>query len=295
MAGSGAPPVISRKIAVVTGATSGIGEVTARRLASQGAFVVLVGHDVGRGRAALERIRTLVPSAQLDLVTGDLAERVGVDTLAAELTQRYPRIDVLVNNAGAIYARREVTRDGVERTWALNVVAPFRLTRGLEGSLRAAGYARVVNVASDAHRGQHLDFADLEGAKGYSGYRAYGRSKLALLVWTFELARRWSGTGVTVNAVHPGFVRTGFAQNNGGAFAGVVRFVSYLFAVGPEVGADTPVFAAVDPSLEGRTGLYLVRETATLPSPDARNVEDGPRLVRLLEAGPPSLVRPVGW
>lgn len=279
-----------RKIAVITGATSGIGEVTARRLAAAGAVVVLVGRDPRRGRATLERIRTLVPNARLDLLLGDLAEEQGVDEVGHELTMRYPRIDILINNAGGIFARRELTSDRTERTWALNVRAPFRLTRSVERSLRAAGYARVVNVASEAHRGHALDFSDLEGERAYSGWRAYGRSKLALLLLTFELARRWRGTGITVNAVHPGFVRTRFGLNNGGAFAAGVRLASLLFARSAEHGADPVVYAAWDPDMEGRTGLYLLHEKPTEASAEARRAPDAGRLWKLLESGGPAAV-----
>ncbi len=186
-----------------------------------------------------------------------------------------------MNNAGAYYRRRETTADGIERTFALNVLAPFVLTTELEGALRAGAPSRVVQVGSAAHRGYALDFSDLQSERAYRGFAAYGRSKLALLLLTRELARRWPANEVAVNAVHPGFVRSGFGRNNSGATALGIRVASALFGTSVLRGADTPVFAATDPSVAGITGEYFVRRRTTPGSAASRDPEAAARLYRV--------------
>src|SRR5262249_29237621 len=201
------------KLCVITGATSGIGLVAAERLAAQGAQLVLVGRDPARGGAAIARIRRRAPRAGGRVHYADLSRLDALRTLAAGLNA-LSRIDVLINNAGAMFWRREVTADGLERTFALNHLAYFVLTALLRDKLAASSPARIVNVASDAHRGARLDFGDLQSARNYSGIRAYSRSKLCNILFTRELARRLAGTGVTANCLHPGFVNSRFADNN---------------------------------------------------------------------------------
>ena len=187
--------------------------------------------------------------------------------VAAEIAERVPHIDVLVNNAGAVFRRRELTAEGHERTWALNVLSPFLLTDLLLGRLRESAPSRVVNVSSAAHHGARIDLADPEAAQRYSGYRQYGASKLALVVLTYELARRLSGSGITVNALHPGFVQTEFGQNNGGGFALAIRVLAFLFAIRPDAGARTSVFLSTSGGVEGVTGHYFVRGRSARSSP----------------------------
>ena len=186
----------------------------------------------------------------------DLAVLAEVRALAATLLDRYPALHILVNNAGAYLTRRQVTSDGLERTFALNVLGPYTLTALLAPRLMASAPARVVNVSSAAHYRSRVDFSDLQSSRRYSGFAVYGNSKLELLWLTREFARRLAGTGVTVNAVHPGFVRSGFGLNNGGATKFFMRIAMRLFARSALRGADTPIYVASAPELDGRTGGY---------------------------------------
>jgi NAD(P)-dependent dehydrogenase (short-subunit alcohol dehydrogenase family) len=261
------------KVCVITGATSGIGLVAAERLAAMGARLVLVGRDKGRGEAALARIRSKTPSAELRIHYADLSRLAEMNHLAAEIAALELRIDVLINNAGAMFNERRLTEDGLERTFALNHMAYFVLSNRLKDRLIAAAPARVVNVASDAHRGNTLDFADLQGARDYRGFRAYGRSKLANILFTRELARRLAGTGVSANCLHPGFVATRFGDNNGGLFGFGIGIAKRLFALSPEQGAETIVYLAAAPDLANTTGGYFAKSRPVTPTAAAR--EDG--------------------
>jgi NAD(P)-dependent dehydrogenase (short-subunit alcohol dehydrogenase family) len=277
--GAARPSNSPRRLAVVTGGDSGLGFAIAMALASRGLDLVLVARNAGRLSAAAEAIRGAVPGATVEeLLTTDLASPAEVQRVAETIAREHPRVDLLVNNAGGIFARRDVSPEGVERTFALNVLAPFALTYRLAGPLLAAPHARVVNVASAAHRGHRLPMDDLLGERRYSGWRAYGRSKLALILLSREFARRWAGSSVMVFAVHPGFVRTRFGLNNPGALGLGFRVALALFAIGPRRGAETPVFVATDPSLEGYTGLYFARRRVRLGSGRSRDGELGQRL-----------------
>ncbi len=204
------------KICVVTGATSGIGRETALALARLGAEVALCARDEGRGAAVREEVARVAAGPAPRLFVADLASLAQVRRLAAELAAALPRINVLVNNAGAIHMKRKHTVDGHETTFAVNHLAPFLLTSLLLPTLRASAPSRVVTVSSDAHRSGRIDFDDLMGAKDYAGMRAYAQSKLANVLFAYELARRLEGTGVTSNALHPGVVATGFGRNDPG-------------------------------------------------------------------------------
>jgi NAD(P)-dependent dehydrogenase (short-subunit alcohol dehydrogenase family) len=272
-------PNLSGRTAVVTGGTSGIGLEIARGLAARGARTVVVGRGKARAaQACAEIVRSLGTATVEPVAVTDLALLSDVRELARTLLERYPQVHVLVNNAGVYLRRREVTSEGHERTFALNVLAPFLLTSLLSDRLRASAPARVVNVSSTAHRGQTVDFSDLESAKRFSGFRVYGRSKLELLLLSRELARRFQGTGVTVNAVHPGFVASGFGRNNGGATAVGFRLIELLFAINVRRGAETPLFVASDPSVAAATGEYFARSRLARASPAAGRAEDARRL-----------------
>jgi NAD(P)-dependent dehydrogenase (short-subunit alcohol dehydrogenase family) len=259
------------KLCVITGATSGIGLVAAERLAALGARLILVGRDKARGDAALARIHAGVPGASLAIRYADLSRLSEMKRLATEIAAAEPRLDVLVNNAGAMFTSRGVTADGLERTFALNHMAYFVLAECLKERLAAAAPARIVNVASEAHRGSRLDFGDLQAAKGYRGFRVYGRSKLCNILFTRELARRLEGTGITVNCLHPGFVASRFGDNNPGLFRLGLGFAKSFFAIPPERGAETVVYLASSPEVDGVTGGYFDKCRPRLPSPEAQD------------------------
>ncbi|MDC7786465.1 SDR family NAD(P)-dependent oxidoreductase [Rhodoplanes sp. TEM] len=260
---------LSGKTVVITGATGGIGLETAVGLARKGARLVLVGRDRARGEAALARLRQLVPGAEAEIDYADLARLDDLRALAARLAAR-PRVDVLLNNAGGMFARREVTADGLERTFALNHMAYVALTVLLRDTLVRSAPARVVNVASEAHRGATLDLDDLQAARGYGGWPVYRRSKLANILFTRELARRLAGTGVTANCLHPGFVATGFGDNNRGLYGLGIR-IAKLFALPLAEGAATSIHVASAPEFDTTTGAYVVRSRLAEPSAAARD------------------------
>jgi NAD(P)-dependent dehydrogenase (short-subunit alcohol dehydrogenase family) len=259
------------KTIVATGATSGIGEAAAVALASIGARVLLVARDEGRARATMLKLEAKAPGLGHRVHLADLssmaeARRVGTAIAASE-----PRIDVLINNAGAMFAERRVTPEGLELTFALNHMAYFTLTQALRERFIASAPARIVSTASDAHQGASLDFDDLQSAKGgYRGFKVYGRSKLANILFTRELARRLAGTGVTANCFHPGVVATRFGDASGG-WAGRVIPLLRPFFLSPEKGADTLVYLASALEVEKTTGEYFVKRKITETSPAARD------------------------
>ena len=258
------------KVCVITGATSGIGQVAAEQLARMGARLVLVARDARRAEATMARLRACAPATAHGVHYADLSRISEMKRVAAEIAAAEPRIDLLVNNAGALFSAREVTADGLEKHFAVNHVAYMVLTQGLGERLFAAAPARVVSTASGAHHGARLDLADLQTAKGYNGVLAYQRSKLYNIMWTRELARRWAGKGVTVNCFHPGFVATRYGDNAGGLLAIGVR-IAKLFAISPEKGARTLIHLATSPDVADVTGGYFVKCRLTAPSHDAEN------------------------
>jgi NAD(P)-dependent dehydrogenase (short-subunit alcohol dehydrogenase family) len=269
------PWSISGKTVVITGATNGIGEAAAIALAKQGAHLVLVGRDPTRGADTLAKVKAAGdPNAQLLLA--DLSSQAEIRKLAGQL-QALPRIDVLVNNAGAVFTTRQVTVDGLERTFALNHLAYFLLTELLLDKIKGSAPARIVNVASEAHRSGKLDFDDLQLEKKFSTFAAYGTSKLANILFTRELARRLAGSGVTANVLHPGTVATGFGRNNPGLFGLAIRLLRPFFRT-PEKGAETIVYLAADPALDGVTGEYFADRRPKTPTKRAQSDADAAKL-----------------
>ena len=265
------------KVVVMTGATSGIGEVAARRLAEQGARIVFVARDPERADATLAKLREAGPGVAHWSHIADLSSMADTRRIAAEIAKAEPRIDVLINNAGAVFDHRFETTEDLELTFALNHMAYFVMTEGLKERLVASAPARIVNTASVAHQGAHLDFDDLQARRSYSGIRAYSRSKLCNILFTRELARRLAGTGVTANSLHPGFVATRFGDNTAGLLK-LVMPLAKLFAISPEDGARTIVYLASSPEVEGKSGLYFDKSAPKTPSVAAQDDTAAARL-----------------
>jgi len=267
------------KTCIITGATSGIGLAAAEALAAKGASLALVGRDRARGEAALARVRAVSPGGSATMHYADLSRMSEVRRLGADLLAANPRIDVLVNNAGALFQRRDVTGDDLERTFALNHIAYFLLTQVLRDRLVASAPARVVSVASRAHeRACGLDFNDLNLELGFSSWKAYSRSKLANILFTRELARRLAGTGVTANCLHPGFVASRFGDNNRGLFRWGIGLAKRLTAISEAQGAETIIYLASDPAVGEITGGYFASSRPATPSAAAQDDEAARRL-----------------
>ena len=250
------------KTVLITGGTGGIGKAAAIRLASMGARVGVTGRDRTRAEASAAEIRDASGKAAVDVFVADMSSQAEVRRLAAEVLAAYPRIDVLLNNVGGFWSHRHVTADGLERTFALNHLAPFLLTSLLSDRLIASAPARVVTVSSGAQGMGKIDFDDLMGERKYSGQAAYNQSKLANVMFTYELARRFEGTGVTATVLHPGMTNTAFsAEDPSRVFAPLVVILR-PFMKSPERGADTPVYLASSPDVEGVSGRYFANQTA---------------------------------
>ena len=264
------------KIALVTGATNGIGIWTALGLAQQGYTVGIVARDRTRGTAMRTWLAERAQAGQVDLFLADLSSLAEVRRLADEVKQRYPRLDLLVNNAGLVRDQRELTPDGFERIVAVNHLAPFLLTMELLDLIKRSAPARIVNVGSEASDRAVLDLDNLQSEKQFSMMGAYGQSKLAIMMATFELARRLDGSGVTVNVVHPGVVATNIFDL-GGWKGGLVRILMpliRLFLLTPEQGARTTLHVATAAELAGVTGRYFKnsKEAAHNPIADDRTL-----------------------
>jgi len=272
---------LADRVCLITGATLGIGLATAVGLARQGATLILVARNRERGAAVLARICEETGSTCGEFFAADLSKQAEVRELAEEIQARYPRLNVLINNAGSFFHERQESADGIEMTWALNVLGPFLLTRRLLPSLEASGSARVINVSSVVHWGGRIHFDHLEGKEKYNGLRAYSQSKLAIVVLTCEFARRLDGTGITVNALDPGFVATGIISENAGRFWRLVQSAANLVAVSPERGAQTSVYLASSPDVAGTTGQYFKGSKQVLSSSRSYDQEAAQRLWRV--------------
>ena len=258
------------KTVAITGGTSGIGKVAAVALAKMGARIVLIARDKFRGEATLTRLRDSAQGIAHSVYFADLLRLAEMKRVAADVADHESRIDVLINNAGALFARRRRTEDGLERTFALNHMAYFVMAAGLRERLLASGPARIINTASAAHQGAALDFDDLQSAKSFGARKAYGRSKLCNILFTRELARRLHGTGVTANCLHPGFVATRFGDQSGGLISPLVRLAKF-FAISPAEGAETIVYLASSPDVAEVTGQYFYKSEPTTPSAAAQD------------------------
>jgi NAD(P)-dependent dehydrogenase (short-subunit alcohol dehydrogenase family) len=274
---------MNQKICLITGANSGIGKETARELARTGATVIMVARDARRGEAARTEIVADTGNHQVALLLADLSSQASTRALAAQVTAQYDRLDLLVNNAGGYFATRQESVDGLELTFALNHMGYFLLTNLLLPLLKASAPARIVNVSSDAHRGGRITLTDYNRLTRYSGFKVYGESKLANVLFTYALARRLEGSGVTVNAMHPGFVRTGFGLNNKGIQGRVIGWLARAFALTPQQGAETAIWLATSADVAGVSGQYFVKKRAKKSSAASYNEEDQALLWALSE------------
>jgi retinol dehydrogenase-14 len=257
MAGN-APGLMAGKTVLITGGTGGIGKATAIGLAAMGAHVGITGRDRRRAEAAAADITKASGNPAVDVFAVDMSSQAEVRRLAREVLDLYPRLDVLVNNVGGFWGTRRSTADGLEHTFAVNHLAPFLLTELLLDRLKASAPARVVNVSSGAQSMGKLNFDDLQGEREYSGQKAYNQSKLANVVFTYELARRLDGTGVTTTVLHPGVVRTAFAAEDPSPLWRVLLPIVRPLLKSPQKGAATSIYLASSPEVEGVSGKYFI-------------------------------------
>jgi len=263
---------------LITGGTNGIGKAAARAIAAQGGQVVIVGRDRQKTEATVAELRQAAGAPHIDYLLADLSSLAEVRQLAEAFAARYPRLDVLVNNAGALFTRRRQTVDGLEMTFALNHLSYFLLTNLLLDRLRASAPARIVNVSSGAEAGARVDWEDLQMTRTYNGFGAYALSKRCNLYFTYELARRLQGAGVVVNALHPGSVATGFWANPFGRMSRLLMPLTRLIMRSPEKGAETVVYLATSPAVAGVTGTYFVDKRVRNSSRASRDVAAAQRL-----------------
>jgi NAD(P)-dependent dehydrogenase (short-subunit alcohol dehydrogenase family) len=265
------------KVVVLTGGTSGIGQLAAAELARQGARIILIARDRDRASHALAEIGRDGPGLAHRVLYADLASMAETRRAAAEIAGQEPRIDVLINNAGALFNRRQTSPDGLEMTFAVNHMAYFVLTEGLKDTLQRSAPARIVSTASGAHRGTVLDFDDLQSERAYSGFQVYGRSKLCNILFNRELARRLQGSGVTSNCLHPGFVATRFGASSGGLLQALMP-LAQLGAISPAKGAETIVYLASSPEVAAVSGRYFYKCRPDTPSLAAQDDAAASRL-----------------
>ena len=266
------------KFVLVTGGTGGIGKATAIGLATMGARVGVTGRDVSRTAQAAADVSAVSGNPAVDAFAADMTSQAEVRRLAAAVLGAYPRLDVLVNNVGGFWAHRHPTADGLERTFALNHLAPFLLTNLLLERLKASAPARVVTVSSNAHTMGRIDFDDLQGARNYSGQRAYSQSKLANILFTNELARRLEGPGVTATCLHPGVVYTRFGAEDQIWYFGALQRLGMFVLKTPAQGAETPIYLASSPDVEGITGQYFANRKPRTASKHAYDTDTASRL-----------------
>jgi NAD(P)-dependent dehydrogenase (short-subunit alcohol dehydrogenase family) len=260
------------KICIITGATSGIGKIAALDLAATGATVVLICRNRELGKQVIEEVAQKTGNKNLDLLIADLSSQAAIRQAASDLLAKYPHLHVLINNAGLAVGKRTLSPDGIELTFAVNHLAYFLLTNLLMNRLKASAPARIVNVSSEAHRRVQLDFENLQGEKSYSGLSAYSITKLCNVLFTYELSRRLQGTGVTANALHPGFLSTGIFREA----SGFIQFLVKVTAGKPEKGAKAILRLATSPELEGVTGKYFkgMKEADSSPVSQDQNAAE---------------------
>ncbi|MBZ0296053.1 MAG: SDR family oxidoreductase [Anaerolineae bacterium] len=272
-------------VVLITGATNGIGRVAAQSLAQMGATVVIVGRNPDKTERVVKEIRQATGNQQVEMLLGDLSVVEDMRRVANQFRNRYDRLDVLANNAGAMFNERQVTPDGFEKTFALNHLSYFVITTMLLDMLRASAPARIVNTSSQAHRMTgELHFDDLQHEHGYNAWNVYSQSKLMNILFTVELARRLEGTGVTANSFHPGFVNSGFGKNNGGLMRLAMQMITPLFGRSPEQGAETLIYLASSPDVAQISGAYFVDKQTASPSSTATDTAAARKLWDISES-----------
>ena len=269
------------KICLVTGATAGIGRITATALAAHGSELVIHGRNQEKAEITVNQIKAETGNDQVSYLLADFSDLDQVRNLAAEFQEKFDHLHVLVNNAGAFFNKRIPTSYDVEMTFLINHLAPFLLTNLLLETLKNSSPARIVNISSEGHRQGKIDFNDLGFEKGYFGMKAYGRSKLANILFTYELARHLEGTGVTVNALHPGHIATDIWKNDFGVMGPVLKWFMSRIALSPEEGAENSIFLATSPEVEGIHGKYFIKNEPAQSSPTSYDEEIAHRLWKL--------------
>jgi retinol dehydrogenase-12 len=259
------------KVCVITGGTDGIGKAAAYELAVQGARLLIHGRDPEKGVRAVAELKARSGNAGIDFLQADFGSLAEVQGLAAAVRERTSRVDVLINNAGGFFARRVLSKDGYEMTFAVNHLAPFLLTHLLRDTLKSTPLSRIVTTASAAHKGATLAFEDLQAAGKYSGFGCYGRSKLANILFTRALSKRLQGSGVTATCLHPGFVRTEIGRDIHSPFGRLIFGLMSRFARSPEKGAQTLVYLAASPQVQGASGGYYFDCRPIAPAPAAED------------------------
>ena len=265
------------KVCLVTGATDGIGKVSARVLAEMGAKVIIVSRNHEKSAAVLTELKSISRNENIDLLMADLAVMKEVRDLAEQVISRYDRLDVLLNNAGGYFTKHEITSDGLEMTFALNHMSYFLLTNKLMELLHSSTPSRIVNVSSGAHYGVDIEFDNLNGDQDYKAWKAYQKSKLANVLFTYELLKKVPAD-ITVNCLHPGFVATNFGNNNGGFVSPVLKIAKRISAIDPEEGAKTSIFLCSSPEVEEVSGKYFFKCQPKTSSRESRNMDTAKRL-----------------
>jgi NAD(P)-dependent dehydrogenase (short-subunit alcohol dehydrogenase family) len=269
---------------LITGATDGIGKEAAIELAKKGCNLILIGRSKEKGEKVVEQIRKVAEShVDIDYFTADLMLMKEVSRVADEVSRKYPRIDILLNNVGALFAFRGVTEEGFERTFALNHLGYFLMTKKLLPLVEKSDYKRIVNVSSSAHYGIDFEFDNINGEKKYTGFDTYKKSKLANVMFTYELAKRIEGTGITANCLHPGFVSTNFGKNNSFLWRNFIRVAMWLIAINVKDGAKTSIHLACSDEVKDITGKFFANCEVKKGSSKAKNEEHNQKLWELSE------------
>ena len=269
---------------LITGATDGIGKEAAIELAKKGCNLILIGRNEEKGENVVEQIRKIAENyVDIDYFTADLMLMKEVSRVADEVSRKYPKIDILLNNVGAYFAFRDVTEEGFERTFALNHLGYFLMTKKLLPLIEKSGYARIVNVSSSAHYGIDFEFDNIHGEKKYKGFDAYKKTKLANVMFTYELAKRIESKGITANCLHPGFVATKFGNNNNILWRMFIGIAKMMMAISVKDGAKTTVHLACSKDLENTTGRFFANCEVKKGSSKAKNEQHNQKLWEISE------------